>query len=131
MSGEQLYLYSTISRNYRRLTSLNDSTLRVDFAPNGDFLLYSSVPGATQRQSGSISSNRTPDQLTEDQGKGANIRAWEIQFVPWIPKNFTTGISDVMKPEEMQLLVSWSVIPDQKIGFEWGPGGEWIDPENR
>ena len=131
LSGEQLYLYSLTSHDERRLTAMTNATMHVDFAPNGDFLLYTSIPGSTLRTTEIKPVQRGSEQLTEDMSKSSTIQAWSVYYLPWDVKKYTTASPDVLRPEDMQFLVTWTVVAGEKVGFAWGPGGEWVSPENR
>jgi WD40 repeat protein len=124
ISGEQLYLYSLASRKSRRLTSLQDSRVWADFAPNGDFLMYCSTAGVPARQAGRVRVKRENEQTTEDLAKQSKLETWRLYFIPWVPKDFQTGNPRVLNDEEMQFLVSYTVGGSKKVGFTWGPGGE-------
>jgi WD40 repeat protein len=124
ISGEQLYLYSLDSRKARRLTSLENSRVWADFAPNGDFLMYNSTAGVPARQAGRLRVPRQTEQSTEDLAKQSKLETWRLYYIPWVAKEFQTSNTKTLQPEEMQFLVSWTVGGSNKVGFTWGPGGE-------
>lgn len=124
LSGDQLFNYSLDSRNARRLTNFQGQQMHIDFARNGDFLLYSSTLGADSQRGGrSIA-------ITSGQDGTVNmeeIEIWRLYLIPWIQEDFATGASRMIQHNDTQLVVSWAVLEDDEIGFAWGPGGEW-DP---
>ncbi len=129
LSGEQLYLYSLVSRSHRRLTAFDGYSMWIDFAPNGDFLLYSSTRGVLSRRGG-----RTlvlPDQsIAGGSGEEMEIETWRLFYTPWVAEAFMSGNPDAMTPDQSHFLVSWTIGGEDQIGFVWGPG-VWIPPEER
>jgi len=117
LSGEQLYIYSLDSMNDRRLTAFKDVTMWVDFSPIGDFLLYSSAPGAISRMGRGM-----PDEAAQVQAAELGLETWRIYYVPWVPSEFQTGNIRILTPEETRFLVSWTAGGAETFGFIWGPG---------
>jgi Tol biopolymer transport system component len=131
LAGDELFLYSLDSRNARRMTSLQGNSIMTDFAPNGDFLLYCSTPGIPARQAGRFQVQHNIDQSTTNPGNPANPAGLEtrrLYFVPWVPETFQTGNPATLQLDELQFLVTWTSTATNKIGFAWGPGGEWVHP---
>jgi hypothetical protein len=122
LSGEQLYLYSLASMNARRLTAFRDMTLWVDFAPNGDFLLYSSSPGVPGRQGGRGAAQGGSTQPPSGPGNTSGLETWRLYVVPWVPDNFKTSNLSILTPDEMEFLVNWTQGAGNDVHFIWGPG---------
>jgi hypothetical protein len=122
LSGEQLYLYSLASRNARRLTAFRDMTLWVDFAANGDFLLYSSSPGVPGRQGGRGATPGGSTRPASGSGNPVALETWRLYVVPWVREKFVSSNPSILMPEEMQFLVSWTQGGGDEIRFIWGPG---------
>lgn len=120
LRGEQLYLYSLDSDASRRLAVFEEMKLWVDFAPNGDFFLYSSTPGVMSRTGRAVV-------LTDIE---SGMETWRISYVPWKPREFTTANQNMLVPDETQHVVSYTVGGESDIRFIWGPGGE-LPVENR
>jgi hypothetical protein len=117
LSGEQLFIYHVPSGNTRRLTSFEDTDLWVDFAPNGDFFLYSSIEGVLGGRGRALPS-RNPEAVEEEREK---LETWRMFYIPWDREEFLTSESTTLVPENLLLFVSWTVGGDGEISFAWGP----------
>ncbi|MFH1675381.1 MAG: hypothetical protein ABIC40_00045 [bacterium] len=121
LSGEQLFLYSMASNHARRLTALEGKEMWVDFTRNGDFLLYQTTPGVPARHGEKIFENP----------ENANVETWRMYYIQWDFEEFVTGKRDILPPEFFNMIITWTDDGSNNIGFRWGPGGEWIPPEER
>jgi len=122
LSGEQLYIYHVPSRNVRRLTAFEDTDLWVDFAPNGDFFLYSSIEGVIGGRGRALPSR---DLDSEEQEQDV-LETWRIFYIPWDREEFLTSESTILVPENLQFFVSWTVGGEGEISFAWGPNLDTI-----
>ena len=120
LSGDQLFLYSLVSDNDRRLTAFQGQSLWVDFSPNGDFLMYASSPGVAVRSGRGIPDK--PEQQSEQQKKqDSELETWRLSYVPWNEDDFVTGNIRVLNSDEVDFIVSWTVGGNLDIEFTWGP----------
>lgn len=124
LEGEQLFLYSMVSDNSRRLTANMGKSVWVDFAPNGDFLIYSTIPGTPGRTA--VRRTTSPDDEQEEIQETENIEPGvetiSLSYVPWIAENFASGVPDTLTNRDIQTLVTWTQLGNQTIIFAWGPG---------
>ena len=109
-------MYGLDTQNTRRLTAFEDSNTWVDFAPNGDFLLYASIRGVVGGR-GRALPPRDPGALEAM----SDLVTWRLYYVPWDPDTFSGGNTGIFGPGDLQLLVSWTVDEAGGIGFTWGP----------
>jgi len=114
LESDQLYLYSLVSGNERRLTAFEGQSIYVDFAPTGDFLIYSLNKWSRGRSRSALDTEHVdPDSLVE---------TWRLNYVPWDPQRFQSGTLEAMQQDQTFFLVSWQVNDSQQIRFSWGPG---------
>jgi len=118
LSGEQLFLYSLTSRDTRRLTAYEDMTIRVDFAPNGDFLLYTSSRTFLGGLNRGLPPRRASGSAEKESG---NLETWWAYYVAWDPDQFNLTRKGILGPGDLRLLISWTVGEEGEIGFAWGP----------
>jgi len=120
LSGDQLFLYSLVSDNDRRLTAFQNQSLWVDFSPNGGFLMYASTPGVVARSGRGIPDK--PEQESEQETKqDSEFETWRMSYVPWNEDDFVTGNIRVLNSDEVDFIVSWTHGANVDIEFTWGP----------
>jgi len=115
LNGEQLYLYSLDSRNERRMTAFDAMQLWCDFAPNGDFLMYSSTPGVISR------TGRASREEAQLEAAQSGLDTWRLYYIPWVQEDFVSSNPRILSPDEIQFLVSWTSGGGDEYGFAWGP----------
>jgi len=116
LSGDQIFLYSLVSANDRRLTAFREQKLWVDFSPAGGFLLYASAPGVVSRSGRGI-----PEPVDPDSDETDGFETWRMSFVPWNEDDFVTGNIRIMNSDELDLIATWTHGGATDIGFTWGP----------
>jgi len=115
LSGEQLFIYHVPTANVRRLTAFEGTDIWIDFAPNGDVFIYSSVEGVIGGRGRALPS-RDPEA-----GEQSDLETWRIFYIPWDVEDFLTSEDTILRPQDLQFFISWTVGGEGEIGFAWGP----------